>query len=285
MNTLMQAQGTRTALVFDSPHSGTHYPSDFSYAIDKQILRRAEDTYVHELYEHVPLQGAPFLQALFPRSYIDLNRSLDDLDSELINGDWPHALAPGEKTKCGMGLIWRRIRKLGEIYNRKLSIEEVEHRIQTCWRPYYKALEELINHTHSQFGVCYHINCHSMPSQVGEDSTVVEKKERADFVLGDRDGSTCSPQFTAFAEQQLLSLGYSVALNNPYKGAELIRFKSDPGDSIHCLQIEINRSLYLNEDTFERKATFVSLKDNLRIFTHELAQYARAQVAQHLQYK
>ncbi len=265
-------EGKAVPLVFDSPHSGMNYPDDFNYAIAHNILRLAEDTYVHELYEHVPGQGAPLLQALFPRSYVDLNRSVEDIDPELIDGDWPHAICPGEKTALGMGLIWRSIRSFGPIYNRKLSVAEIEQRIESCWRPYHTALEKLINDTHAQFGVCYHINCHSMPSS-GEDSNIGGSQSRADFVLGDRDQTTCSPDFTAFVKDNLQSLGYSVALNDPYKGAELVRAYSNPAKGFHSLQIEINRSQYMDEATFEKTPDFAALKSNLEKLTAALANY------------
>ena len=80
--------------------------------------------------------------------------------------------------------------------------------------------------------------------------------------------------------ERLQSLGYSVALNDPYRGAELVRAYSDPGGGIHSLQIEINRALYMNEETFERNAAYPALKAALQRFTADLADYAKRADAQ-----
>ena len=97
---------TEVPLVFDSPHSGTDYPEDFDYICPRSVLRTAEDTYVHELYAAAPAHGATLIGALFPRSYIDANRHLADIDQALLAEPWPHPLNPGVKTKLGMGRFW-----------------------------------------------------------------------------------------------------------------------------------------------------------------------------------
>ena len=135
-----------TPLVFDSPHSGRDYPPDFDHRIDRQILRQAEDSHVEALFAGVVRLGAPLLHALFPRSYIDPNRALEDLDGGMIDGPWPGTTLPGDKTRRGVGLIWRRLRGLGEIYDRRLTVAEVQHRIETCWHPYHAAPEGAPGH-------------------------------------------------------------------------------------------------------------------------------------------
>src|SRR5438552_16798000 len=78
-------------LVLDSPHSGTSYPDDFRYAVPLQHLRGLEDTYVNELFHSAPQYGATWLEALFPRSYIDANRLANDIDDKLLDEDYPGA--------------------------------------------------------------------------------------------------------------------------------------------------------------------------------------------------
>ncbi len=264
-------------LVFDSPHSGRDYPPDFDYRIDRQILRQAEDCHVEALYAGVVAQGAPLLHALFPRSYIDPNRALEDLDSGMIEGSWPGATAPGDKTRRGVGLIWRRLRGLGEIYDRKLTVAEVQDRIESCWRPYHDALRELLDAAHGRFGQVWHLNCHSMPA-VGDDTTPDGPEIRADFVLGDRDGSSCDPAFTRFVAAELTALGYQVKLNDPYKGVELVQRYADPSQGRHSLQIEINRRLYMDEVSFARGPGFERLRADLDRLTAAVARYAKAEL-------
>lgn len=262
-------------LVFDSPHSGRDYPPDFDHRIDRQVLRQAEDSHVEALYAGVVALGAPLLHALFPRSYIDPNRALEDLDSEMIEGPWPEVTRPGDKTRRGVGLIWRRLRGLGEIYDRKLSVAEVQHRIETCWRPYHAALRELLDGAHGRFGQAWHINCHSMPA-MGDETTPDGPALRADFVLGDRDGSSCDPAFTRFVAAELGALGYTVELNDPYKGAELVRRYADPAAGRHSLQIEINRRLYMDEVSLARAPGFERLRADLDRLTAAIKRHAEA---------
>ncbi len=104
----MNAPDTDAApLVLDSPHSGTTYPADFDHISDFMVLRRAEDTYIHELYADASSLGATLMGAHFPRSYIDTNRGLDEMDVSIIDGDWPDPVSDSEKAAVGIGLIWR----------------------------------------------------------------------------------------------------------------------------------------------------------------------------------
>src|SRR5260370_16667083 len=98
---------TEVPLIFDSPHSGTDYREDFDCICPRSVLRTAEDTFVHELYAAAPAHGAALIGALFPRSYIDANRHLADIDQALLAEPWPHPLNPAVKPKLGLGLIPR----------------------------------------------------------------------------------------------------------------------------------------------------------------------------------
>lgn len=249
---------SRVAAVFDSPHSGFNYPDDFRPALPLEALRKAEDMYIDAFYAAAPDFGAALLLADFPRIYIDANRAVEDMDQNLLDAPWPGPLAPGIKTECGLGLIWRLSSDAEPIYDRKLSIAEAQARIDTCHAPYHAALRRLLDERHARFGRVYHVNCHSMPEFSGPRAPEGPNVRRADFVLGDRDGTTCSPDFTEAVAACLRDLGYSVAINDPYKGVELVRAYSDPAAGRHSLQIEINRRLYMNETTFERSADYAA---------------------------
>ena len=221
--------------------------------------------------------GAPLLHALFPRSYIDPNRALEDLDRDMIDGPWPGTTWPGDKTERGVGLIWRRLRGLGEIYDRKLTVAEVQRRIETCWQPYHAALQELLDAAHGRFGQVWHLNCHSMPA-MGDETTPDGPAARADFVLGDRDGSSCDPAFTRFVAAELTALGYRVKLNDPYKGVELVQRYAEPSKGRHSLQIEINRRLYMDEVSFARGPGFGRLRADLDTLAAAIKGYAEARL-------
>ena len=262
-------------LVFDSPHSGTDYPADFDHAAPLAVLRMAEDTHVDALFGAAPRHGGALLAALFPRSYIDVNRHLADIDPELLAGPWPGEIAPGEKTKLGIGLIRRLAQPGVPVYARRLAVAEVERRIARFYRPYHAAIENLIRDRHRRFGVVWHLDCHSMASR-GSAITPDGPVERSDIVLGDRDGTTCAAEFTSFAACVLSDLGYAVKLNDPYKGMELVRRYADPGAGRHSLQIEINRKLYMDEKTREPNARFERMQRDLTHLVAKLAKFARA---------
>jgi N-formylglutamate deformylase len=265
-------------LVFDSPHSGMVYPEDFRFTAPDELVRTAEDTHVDALFAAAPAHGAALLVAHFPRSYIDTNRDVHDLDPELIDGVWPGKIMPGEKTKLGIGLV-RRLAQPGiPMYDSKLSVAAIRHRIEKYYLPYHDELARIVDGVHGRFGAVWHINCHSMASR-GSDITPDSGVERAEFVLGDRDGTTCAPEFTAAVEKFLSARGYQVKINDPYKGAEIVRRYADPPKRRHALQIEINRRLYMNERTRERSARFAELQSDLTALVRFLADYARSETA------
>jgi hypothetical protein len=168
-------------LVLDSPHSGTEYPDDFRAAVPLEALRQAEDSFVHELYAGAPAIGATLVAARFPRSYIDPNRSLLDIDLSLIDGKWPGPAVASRKTELGIGLIWRVLDSGEPIYARKLSVQEVKNRIVNYHQPYQKAVKDALDHAHAHFGAVWHLNCHSMPAVSGRISEEGPGKRRADF--------------------------------------------------------------------------------------------------------
>ena len=252
--------GSQIPLVLDSPHSGSSYPDDFAYCCPLPVLRRAEDAYVDELYEAAPDHGATLIGAVFPRSYLDVNRAADDIDPGMIEGPLPAPLKPRPMTR--VGLLRRHAQPGVPIYERKLSAGEVMTRIERYHGPYHRTVDEACDRLHREFGAVWHINCHSMPSRGNRQKGL--KGEHGDFVLGDRDGTTCAPEFTDFAARFLRSLGYDVRINEGYKGVELIRRHGRPSDRRHSLQIEVDRSLYMDQKTLEKLPGFDRLKADLR---------------------
>jgi N-formylglutamate deformylase len=262
-------------LVCDSPHSGTHYPRDFRHSVPLHLLRRCEDTHVDALWSAAPAAGATLLAARFPRTYIDVNRSLTDLDVELLAEPWPDAVQPGEKTRLGSGLVWRRVDPRTPIYDRHLSVAEVRARVENYYVPYHQALTGLVDEALARFGAVWHLNLHSMPDDAYERLGVTSDRPLADFVLGDRDGTTCEPDFVTLVEEQLRSFGYSVSRNDPYKGVDLISRIGRPAQRSHSLQIEIRRPIYMNEATREPHSGFSALQRDLTRLLGVLATYVK----------
>ena len=260
-------------LVLDSPHSGNRFPADFDAAVSEAELREGEDCYVDELYAGGPEMGVPLLAALWPRTYLDPNRHAGDVDLDLIDGAWPGEYRPSGKAKVGKALVWRTLEDGRPIYSKRLVPEVVLRRIENFHGPYHERIQALLSETHARFGRVYHINCHSMRAVAGKQAEDGEGNVRADFVLGDRDGTSCEPRFTEFVRATLSGMGYQVKVNDPYKGVELVRAYSDPKAGRHSLQIEINKRLYMDEATLEKSAGFAVLQRNLSILLAELRSF------------
>ena len=249
-------------LVCDSPHSGSTYPADFQTILPTSILRWAEDAHVDALWSSVPQHGGSLLCAEFPRSYVDVNRDLDDIDPNILAEPWTSEVRPTEKSRLGYGLFWHSVNGHA-MYDRKLWVGELENRISSYYEPYHAALWRLIEAAVEEFGSVWHLNLHSMPSNTYSALQDHSGKELADFVLGDRDGTTCDPTLTGIVEDYLVGCGYTVARNEPFKGVALVARIGQPSEGRHSLQIEINRRLYMNESTFERNANYPALQAHL----------------------
>lgn len=265
-------------IIYDSPHSGTRYPRDFYYACPFAALERAEDKYVDDLFAAAPHYGGTLIAAQFPRTYIDVNRAQDDIDPELMEEPWPGDAEPSSRAHAGIGLIRRLVKPGVPIYERSLSVSEVQGRITRFYHPYHAALEQAIGQAHYTFGTSWHINCHSMPAQGGALSTPVRAIpfRQPDIVLGDRDGTTCEKEFTHALRDFLKKQGYRVAINDPYKGVECIRRHADPARGRHSIQIEICKTLYMDEVTCEKNSNYNALKADIEKLMERVAEYARA---------
>jgi len=248
-------------IVLDSPHSGTFYPSDFGHQVPIEQLRWGEDTHVEQLFEDVLDIGGVMVDALFPRTYIDPNRARSDLKvDDLFDGGagkLPFELKPSIKSERGIGLIWTRAPVLGgPMYSHPISPAAVLHRLSRYYDPYHDKIRKVLDATHRRFGHFIHVNCHSMASRPGLLTSDNVEPMRPDFVIGDREGTTCAQSVTRLLEHILKGEGYSVSVNDPYKGVELVRAYSDPKLGRHSVQLEVNRALYMNEKTREPIAQF-----------------------------
>ncbi|HEX3536613.1 MAG TPA: N-formylglutamate amidohydrolase [Stellaceae bacterium] len=268
--------GPELPLVLDSPHSGSVYPDDFQYCCPLPALRRAEDAYVDELYQAAPQFGATLIAAEFPRSYVDVNRAADDIDPTLLAGELPPGLRLRPVSR--VGLLRRHARPGIPIYDRRLSADEVLGRIERYYKPYHGELAATCDRLHAEFGALWHINCHSMPSNGGRRGPGHNKGEHGDFVLGDRDGTTCDPEFTDFVARLLREFGYEVRVNDGYKGVEIVRRYGRPAANRHSLQVEIDRSLYMNQRTLEKTAGFDRLQGDLARLVAAVADFVRARL-------
>ena len=258
--------------IFASPHSGRRYPADLlrMTRLDRQQLRQSEDGYVDLIFDAAPRFGAPLLRALFPRAYVDVNRSPHELDPRMFADPLPKSVdARSNRVMAGLGVIPRIVADGQDIYSRKLNYFDARRRLSTCYAPYHEALRGLIADAMAKFGAALVVDCHSMPSAGG--APLREGDRRIDFVLGDRFGASCAPGVVSLVEQTLMKMGYEVSRNAPYAGGFVAAAYGRPNEGVHVLQIEINRALYLDEARLARTDSFERLRTDMQTLMSELA--------------
>jgi len=245
-------------VVVASPHSGATYPADFlaQAALPVAALRRAEDAFVDELFRSAPALGMPLLAARFPRSYVDANREPYELDPGMFEGPLPRPLNHRTtRVAAGLGMI-PRVAASGEaIYRGRVPSDEIEYRLETCWRPYHTALSMAVERTYSVFGGALLVDAHSMPSSASGIG-LRDREQRIDIVLGDNHGEACAPHVVDHVDRFLSANGLRVLRNQPYAGGFTTQRYGRPALGRHALQIEINRALYMDEARHERLPTF-----------------------------
>lgn len=278
---VMAPAAQRLPVVFASPHSGSDYPMEFLAVsrLDPLTLRRSEDSYVDEIFAAGPELGAPLLRARFPRAYLDPNREPFELDPAMFEDELPPFVnTRSPRVRVGLGTIARVVATGEDIYARKLDVAEAMARIDRLYRPYHRALRQLVNATRERFGGYLLLDCHSMPSGIAPPERA-GRRGRADIVLGDCHGTSCHPLIMETAHRALTAKGYSVARNTPYAGGFTTAHYGKPGSGGHCLQIEISRALYMDERSFDRKPFMGRLMDDMRELAAALAAIEPARLA------
>lgn len=252
----------QSPLVVSSPHSGRIFPPSFlrQVQVDGAALRRSEDAFVDELFGGAPELGAPLISAKFPRVYVDVNREPLELDPRMFDGRLP----PGANSRSlrvagGLGTLARLAGDGQELYRARLPVSEALARIERCYLPYHAKLTALIASARAAFGFCILVDTHSMPSTMAG-TGAREEPMRADFVIGDRFGSSCDARLVDGIETRLRAAGYMVQRNKPYAGGYITEHYGKPYAQVHAVQIEINRALYMDEARLERGPKFDHIK-------------------------
>jgi len=266
-----------TAVIFSSPHSGRDYPAAFlaSSGLDARAIRSSEDAFVDSLFDMAPQNGAPLLSARMPRAFLDLNRAHDELDPGVIEGISRPAHNP--RISSGLGVIPRVVAGGRMIYRGKMPLAEAEARIAAWWHPYHAALRGLIRDTRADFGEAIVIDCHSMPHEA-IDAHARPGQPRPEVVLGDRFGAAASADVMARIEAAFQGAGLRVARNAPFAGAYIAQAYGRPSVAQHVVQVEIDRSLYMNEARVELLPGFAGFREMMAGIVAEIAMIGRRQV-------
>lgn len=273
---VLEPSSLTSPVIFASPHSGRDYPAALlkNARLDRHGLRQSEDSYVDLLFETAPRYGAPLLRALFPRAYVDVNRSRNELDPRMFADELPsEADTRSNRVIAGLGVIPRIVADGQDIYARKLRHTDAEKRLAACYDPYHEALTRLIDDAVRTFGCAVVIDCHSMPSAGGAPLRPGERP--IDFVLGDRFGASCAPAVTELADATLAAMDYETTRNAPYAGGYVAAAYGRPATGVHVLQIEINRALYLDEKRITRTDAFDKLRASMIALVKQLTNIDR----------
>lgn len=254
--------------VLSSPHSGRKYPQAFLAAsrLDARAIRRSEDSYIDEIFADAPSLGLPFLCAEFPRAFLDVNREAFEFDPGMFHDPLPGFVnTRSHRVASGLGTIARVVSDGSEIYKDKLTLADAFDRVDRLHQPYHQALSTLMETTKTRFGSATLIDCHSMPSHLSAGPlSSYRKRQTADIILGNRYGTSCSPLIIDETERVLTGFGYRVVRNEPFAGGFCTEKFGRPVSGFHSLQIEINRELYMNEVTFERRKSLSDLKSHMK---------------------
>ncbi|MEQ9258233.1 MAG: N-formylglutamate amidohydrolase [Roseovarius sp.] len=263
-----------TCVVFASPHSGRAYSASFlrRSVLCQHAIRSSEDAFVDELFSAAPKHGAPLIAATVPRAYVDLNRSEDELDPALIEG--VRRTGHNPRVASGLGVVPRVVANGQVIYSGKLTRAEALERIETYWRPYHAALRIQLDEAQRLFGRAILIDCHSMPHEA-MDSVARTGIRRPDVVLGDRFGAAASESIVDSIEEAFYNAGLVVTRNTPFAGAYVTQHYGRPSSGVHAVQIEIDRSLYMNEREIRPNGRFHSFKRLLDGVIGEIAAIGR----------
>lgn len=229
-------------MVVEVPHAGLGLDAQsavWSVAPLRSVVRDA-DLYVDRLYADAPGLGATLFVSELSRYVCDLNRSENDVDRLSVAG--------GQGEGAPHGFIWRRTSDGEAALASPLSQQEQIRRRDSFYRPYHAALNELLTDMRQQFGFVILLCAHSMPSR-GKPGTLDAGRVRADVVPGTRGKTTCGAALTTIAENLTLQFGWTLRHDHPYRGGHTTAHYGRPAQGWHAMQIELSRSLYMDEAT------------------------------------
>jgi N-formylglutamate amidohydrolase len=214
-------------------------------------------------------RGHPIMRAHFPRCYVDVNREPYELDPRMFEGRLPSfANTRSMRVAGGLGTVARVVGDAQEIYDQRIAVGEALRRIDALYKPYHRTLRRVFTRLQREFGAAILLDCHSMPSTTGGR----DERPRADLVIGDRYGTSCVAAVTEAIEQTLRGFGYVVSRNKPYAGGFITEHYGNPASGLHAVQLEINRALYMDEQRYERSASFDRLAGELAVLADRLAE-------------
>lgn len=250
-------------LILSIPHSGQIFPEEFFQMTNRTIseLRSNEDIFVDELLSPIIEQKVTSIKLNTARAFLDVNRDKIELDENMFD-DYPSDSMIYENSRCrsGYGLIHRVTADGKPIYKMPLKFSEVQKRISNVYDVYHNHLNELVLKCVDQFGFCFVIDCHSMPSKI---CSIMQDDSNIDICIGDLFQQSCPTKVSDILYQNFVEKGYAVYKNLPYSGAYTTFHYCRPRQRVYTLQLEINRSLYVDEAALSLNSSFSKIQKDI----------------------
>jgi len=177
----------------------------------------------------------------------------------------------------GLGVIPRVVAGGRAIYRGKLTRQEADRRIEDYWQPYHDTLQRLLDDARRRHGQAVLIDCHSMPHEA-MDGVARGGMRRPDVVLGDRFGAAASGDVVDRIEAAFADAGFMVTRNTPFAGAYITQAYGRPSQGQHAVQVEIDRSLYMNESLIRPNGDFEAVQSALDRVVAEVALIGQGKV-------
>lgn len=259
-------------IVLSSPHAGSLFPPEFlaHTALTEHELRRSEDCFVTELVKEASDEGIPLLSLNLPRTFVDVNRDKIEIDDTMFFDAPQNADINSRRCRVGLGVLHRVVYHNKNIYNGLLSYQEALERLKNVYDPYHKRLKQLVDKCVRKFGYCLLVDCHSMPSMI---CNIMNESKPLDICICNLFDQSCPPEVSAKLYESLDNKGYVVDFNRPYAGAFITFNYCQPRKNIYTLQIEVNRNLYMDEQSYQKKSVFQSVAKNLSQSLVELGNF------------
>ncbi len=245
---LHEPHGEAQPMLVEVPHAGLVIPDDIQQqlTVQEDVLRRDADIYVDALYADAPSRGAALLVAQSSRYVVDLNRAADDVDEFAVQDH------PSPQKLFPRGVVWRVTTEGEHVLRTPLTYQQLTDRIQRFYEPYHQALTGRIIELRRQHSHVVLLAGHSMPS-VGRREHLDAGTRRADVVPGTRGRTTADATLIDVVDAHFRNSGLSVRHDDPYKGGWTTGHYGNPDEGVHAIQVELNRALYVDELTFERR--------------------------------
>ncbi|WP_211051088.1 N-formylglutamate amidohydrolase [Parasphingorhabdus halotolerans] len=258
------------------PHAGRVYPQAImdNLAVPAKSLLRLEDRYADRLITGAVEAGFAAIVAHKPRAWIDLNRSCHEIDPEMVIGlSSKQVPKPSRKVRGGLGLVPRRLTGVGNLWHRKWSWESLERRIDTCHEPYHRHVSGILQKIRLKFGCAMLLDVHSMPPLDHPD----DQNSNPQIIIGDRFGRSAGSRFSELAMGHFSRAGLRSTLNHPYAGGYILERHSAPDNNIHAIQLEIDRSCYLDGSLQEPGAGLSAMIGHVAVLAEKLADQINGQ--------